>query len=98
MANKRHTAVSTRLSLDEDKDIVPIYLEEVDLTSDLKVGLNRVQALHRNQDAGYRQHLLNAVGGTSAVELPNVSHPKKTPLPLYAGLVLLATVLVVAGW
>ena len=48
MANKRHTAVSTRLSLDEDKDIVPIYLEEVDLTSDLKVGLNRVQALHRN--------------------------------------------------
>jgi len=57
-----HCNREINLALDEDKDIVPIYLEDVVLTSDLKVGLNRVQALHRDQDAGYRQHLLDALG------------------------------------
>ena len=35
------------LALDEGKDIVPVYLRSVELTSDLKIGLNRVQALDR---------------------------------------------------
>ncbi len=57
-----HCNREINLALDEDKDVVPVYLEEVELTSDLKVGLNRVQALHRDQNTNYRQHLLNALG------------------------------------
>ena len=33
------------LALDEGKEVGPVYLEEVALTADLRVGLNRVQAL-----------------------------------------------------
>ena len=57
-----HCNREINLALDECKEVVPIYLEEVELTPDLKVGLNRVHALHRGQDASYKQHLLNALG------------------------------------
>jgi TolB-like protein len=65
-----HCNREINLALDEGKDIVPIYLEDVELTSDLKVGLNRVQALHRDQDASYQQHLLSALGHP-----PSKGHP-----------------------
>ena len=61
-----HCNREMNLALDEGKDVIPIYLEDVELTSDLKVGLNRVQALHRSQDASYQQHLLNALGQSTA--------------------------------
>ena len=57
-----HCNREINLALDEEKDVLPVYLEDVELTPDLKVGLNRVQALHRDQDASYQQHLLNALG------------------------------------
>jgi TolB-like protein/Flp pilus assembly protein TadD len=57
-----HCNREINLALDEGKNIVPIYLEDVELTSDLKVGLNRVQALYRDQDPSYQQRLLNALG------------------------------------
>jgi TolB-like protein/Tfp pilus assembly protein PilF len=64
-----HCNREINLALDEGKDVVPIYLEAIELTSDLKVGLNRVQALHRDQDVSYQQHLLQALGlSTSTVE------------------------------
>ena len=64
-----HCNREINLALDEGKDVIPVYLEDVELTSDLKVGLNRVQALHRDQDVSYQQHLLQALGlSTSTVE------------------------------
>jgi hypothetical protein len=64
-----HCNREINLALDEGKDIVPVYLEDIELTTDLKVGLNRVQALHRAQDASFQQHLLNALGqSTTTVE------------------------------
>ncbi len=60
-----HCNREINLALDEGKDVIPVYLEDVELTSDLKVGLNRVHALYRDQDASYQQHLLNAFRGSS---------------------------------
>ena len=60
-----HCNREINLALDEGKDVVPVYLEDVELTTDLKVGLNRVQALYRNEDASYQQHLLNALGNST---------------------------------
>ena len=54
-------------ALDKSFETVPVYLEEVDLTPELDLALNRVQALHRDQGASYRQHLLNALRGPSTV-------------------------------
>ena len=58
--NSDHCNREINLALDEGKEILPVYLEEVELTSDLKVGLSRVQALFHS-DAKYQQQLLNAL-------------------------------------
>jgi len=65
-----HCNREINLALDEGKVVVPIYLEEVELTSDLKVGLNRVHALHRYHDKSYQKHLLNALGQPTSVGEP----------------------------
>ena len=57
-----HCNREINLALDEGKEVVTVYIEDVELTTDLKVGLNRVQALHRDKDASYQQHLLNTLG------------------------------------
>jgi TolB-like protein len=56
-----HCNREINFALDEQKRIIPIYLEEVGLTPDLKIGLARLQALHRHADAAYQQHLLAAL-------------------------------------
>ena len=56
-----HCNREINLAVDEAKEIVPVYLEEVELTSDLKVGLNRVQALGRNDASFDRRQLLRVV-------------------------------------
>ena len=61
-----HCNREINLALDEAKDVVPVYLEEVKLTSDLMVGLTRVQALHRDQDENYQRHLLSALGHSTS--------------------------------
>ncbi len=61
-----HCNREINLALDKNMEVVPIYLEEVELTSDLMVGLNRVHALHRDQDGNYQQHLLNALGQSTS--------------------------------
>jgi TolB-like protein len=85
-----HCNREINLALDVGKDVVPVYLKDVELTSDLKVGLNRVQALHRDQDSGYQQHLLNALGqSTTTVEpqpSPRELDPKSIAVLLFANL------------
>ena len=47
------------LALDEDMEVLPVYLGDVELTAGLRVGLSRVQALHRERDeqSSERTHL-----------------------------------------
>jgi pimeloyl-ACP methyl ester carboxylesterase len=56
-----HCNREINLALDEGKHVVPVYLEEIELTSDLKIGLNRLQALTRTEEGNYQQNLLNAL-------------------------------------
>ncbi len=49
-----HCNREINLALDQDKTILPVYLADVELTDDLRVGLSRVQAQHRDPDASYR--------------------------------------------
>lgn len=48
-------------ALDKRFEVLPVYLEEVELTPDLDIGLARVQALHRSEDGSYRTHLMDAL-------------------------------------
>ena len=62
-----HCSREINFALDELKDVIPVYLEEITLTTDLQVGLSSVQALHRDQDPRYRDHLLGAAKEASHI-------------------------------
>jgi len=78
----RHSIVSEHcnreinLALDEGKQVIPVYLEQVELTPDLKVGLNRVQALRWDSSDGYRAALLNAFDAGAPTLAPLKTPPK----------------------
>ncbi len=56
------------VALDEEKEILPVHLDGTPLTPDLKVGLARLQAIHRTQDDDYQRHLVEALGQETRVE------------------------------
>jgi len=72
-----HCNREINFALDEGKEIVPVYLEDVALTPDLKIGLNRVQALHRESVSGdtYRSALLSALEPGLQVDAEVTSWP-----------------------
>ena len=49
-------------ALDRSIEVVPVYLDETELTPELDLALNRVQALYRSQNSNYLERLLNALG------------------------------------
>ncbi len=65
--SSEHCNREINLALDEGKAVVPVYLEAVPLTADLKVGLNRVQALTCDASERYRTKLLNALAPCQGV-------------------------------
>ncbi len=94
-----HCNREINLAFDEGKDVLPVYLEDIELTSELNVGLSRVQALYRDQDPSYRQLLLNALAhaeGTSQT----VTSPVKRKFRwwYYAGGGLVLAILLGAVW
>ena len=94
-----HCNREINFALDQRKDVLPVYLEEVALTTDLEVGLSRVQALHRDKDASYQQHLLNALEPSlPTVEPPQPVSHRQTARVKYGFLALIAAVLVASGW
>lgn len=94
-----HCNREINLALDEGKNLIPVYIEDVELTTDLKVGLNRVHALHRSQDATYREHLLSSLGQSGT---PNETRPNadglRSRFPRYVGLSLILALLAGVGW
>jgi len=87
-----HCNREINLALDEGKAVVPVYLEPVELTPDLKVGLNRVQALRLESNANHRTSLLAAIGltqPTAATESPPAQSSRRWVLSasVLAGLI-----------
>jgi len=64
-----HCNREVNYALDKGIDIIPVYLDESKLTPELDLALNRVQALHRADDARYRQHLLDGLGQSKAINV-----------------------------
>lgn len=58
-----HCNREINLALDEGKQIIPILLEPVELSADLKVGLTRVQALFWDRSGAHRIPLERALVG-----------------------------------
>jgi TolB-like protein len=95
-----HCSREINLGLDEEKAILPIYLEKVNLTSDLRVGLSRVQALHRSHDKDYQRRLLEALdlGAPLPQEVDVPSGKASKRLATYTATFCLLFILGGTGW
>ncbi len=94
-----HCNREINLALDKGKEVVPVYLEDVELTPDLMVGLNRVQALHRDQDVSYQQHLLSALGHPASAPATFASSAqRRLRWWHYSGIGLASAILIGAAW
>jgi len=90
-----HCNREMNLALDEGKEIVPVYLENVELTPDLKIGLTRLQALRRDS-SDYLKRLLQALQPgrpASDVAAPVAADVRRRPRNLVLGSLALAVVL-----
>lgn len=59
--NSTHCLREIDYALGNDIEIIPVYLGDVSLPGELELALNRVQALFRESDTQYMQHLLGAL-------------------------------------
>jgi serine/threonine-protein kinase len=88
-------------ALSHDIEIVPVYLENVDLPDELALVLNRVHALFRETDSLYMEHLLGALQ-KSARLAPLTQRTRKrhfTPwIALLAVAVGLSVLIIVSPW
>ena len=87
-------------ALTHDIEIIPVYLEEVDLPGELELVLNRVHGLFREKDSMYMDHLIGALqggAGLAAMHHKGRRKRKNRTLP-YAAVVLLALVSVFAWY
>lgn len=50
-------------AITHDIEIIPVYLEEIELPGELELVLNRVHGLFREKDSMYMEHLLGAIRG-----------------------------------
>ena len=76
-----HCMREVRFALDQDIDVVPIFLEDCDLPAELALALGGVQALYRETDARYHQHLEAAAKGRASGGLPARPARRKNTWP-----------------
>ncbi len=76
-----HCNREINFALDEGREVLPVYVEDVELTTDLKVGLSRVHALYREEDVNYQRHLLQAVGRTPSADIESGQRLEEGPTP-----------------
>ncbi|HKJ15960.1 MAG TPA: TIR domain-containing protein, partial [Xanthomonadales bacterium] len=85
-------------ALSNNIPIIPIYLDESKLPPELDLALNRVQALFRNDDSRYQDHLLEALRKGPGLTSVTV-HKKRNPMSLVAVFAVIAiAVLLVFNW
>ncbi len=63
--NSAHCLREIDYALNNDIEIIPVYLDDSNLPPELELGLNRVQALFRSSDSEYMQHLQGALQRSS---------------------------------
>lgn len=96
-----HCSREMNFALDVHKEIVPVYLEDVELTTDLRVGLSSIQALQRNNDPRYDEHLIAALKAQPASQdrvLPVPESKSKVSSALLGALCLALAAIAMLLW
>lgn len=91
-----HCSRELSYALECSRPILPVYLESAELPADLRLGLSRVQAIHRHALAQerYREKILDAISGARRLPLRTAS-PVAASRNMY--LALAAALLIAAG-
>lgn len=90
-------------AVDKGIEIVPVYLEEAQLTPELALTLARVHALHRHVDPDYQRHILGALKGNQSVSRAGHQRPLTVPTssrrgPVVAFAIAILLLVVMVGW
>ena len=78
-----HCAREVEYALSKEVPVVPVYLDESELTPELDLVLNRVHALHRTVDERYQEHLLDALSRPPILEAAFASPRVERIRPLH---------------
>ena len=54
-------------AITHDIEIIPVYLEDIELPGELELVLNRVHGLFREKDTMFMEHLLGAIQGSGGL-------------------------------
>ena len=92
-----HCAREVEYALSKEIPVVPVYLDESELTPELDLVLNRVHALHRTVDERYQEHLLDALTRSPMLETTFASPRVKRNRPLRLLMGLAVAVLLAGG-
>ena len=79
-------------AINDDIEIIPVYLDDSILPGELELTLSRVQALFRKSDSMYMEHLISALRGDAGF-FPNRGPPKKRYLNIGVPILLLGFIL-----
>ncbi len=93
-----HCNREVSVALDDETEILPVYLEDTPLTPDLKVGLARLQAIHRTEDEDYQRHLMGALGRAEPADARPPAAKQRLPLTKYAAVFGLVVAVTGVGW
>jgi hypothetical protein len=78
--NSTHCLREIDYALNNDINIIPVYLDDSKLPGELELVLNRVHALFRESDSMYLGHLLAALQGTGSLDSLRRLTKKKRPV------------------
>ena len=79
--NSTHCLREVDYALNNDIEIITVYLDDSSLPGELELSLNRVPALFRETDILFAQHLLGAVQGTPGPSSVPLRYSKRRRLP-----------------
>ncbi len=94
--NSEHCNREINYALDENRNIIPVLLDDTPLSPDLKIGLTRIQMIHKDElsPAVHRTTLANALGASverqSTVEAQTKERRFRWQIPAVAGVLVAA--------
>lgn len=93
-----HCLREVDFALNNDIDIVPVYLDDSILPGELELVLNRVHALFRETDSMYMDHLVGALKGGAGFSPSRSLARKRTPRIVFPALTILLGLSLLILW
>lgn len=95
--SSHHCLREVNFALDNNINIIPVNIDGSKLPDELNLAFSRVQALHRQSDARYREHLIAGLNGNLESNRKNSVRPQKASSANFAAFILLVIAILIVG-